>query len=104
MQPLGTPVEMLFYMLIFVDLFGHHGHLPTPGTTMEPHSPEKDETYGQSGHTGIHFPDTDMGPLHLGPDGDLGHHPSVDSGEHTGWYLPHTDLEKPYCEVLGKKK
>jgi hypothetical protein len=71
---------------------------------MEPHSPEKDETYGQSCHTGIHFPDTDMGPLHLGPDGDLGHHPSVDSGEHTGGYLPHTDLEKPYCEVLGKKK
>ena len=38
---------------------------------MEPHSPEKDETYGQSGHTGVHFPDTDLGPLHRDPDGDL---------------------------------
>jgi hypothetical protein len=67
---------------------------------MEPHSPEKDETYGQSGHTGIHRP----GILHLGPDGDLGHHLSVDSGEHTGGFLPKTDLEKPYWEMLGKKK
>jgi hypothetical protein len=49
-EPTISPAEMLFYMLIFVDLFGHYGHLQTPGTTMEPHSPEKDETYGQSGH------------------------------------------------------
>jgi hypothetical protein len=60
-----------------------------------------------SGHTGIHFPDTDLGPLHHDPDGDLVNHsfvPLVDSGEHTGGFLPHTDLEKPYWEVLGKKK
>ena len=47
---------------------------------------------------------TDLGSLHLDPDGDLGHHLSVDSGEHTGGFLPQTDLEKPYWEVLGKKK
>jgi len=75
-----------------------------PGTIMEPHSPEKDETYEPSGHTGIHFPDSNMGPLHLGPDGDWGHHPLVDSDDHTGGFLPRTDLEKPFWEVLGKKK
>jgi hypothetical protein len=88
-----------------MDLFGQHR--PIPGTTMEPHSPENDANYGPSGHTGIHFPDTDLGPLHHGPDGDLGHHPFVplvDSGEHAWDFLPHTDLEKPYWEALGKKK
>lgn len=73
---------------------------------MEPHSPEKDETYGQSSHTGIHFPDTDLGPLHLGPGGELGHHPFVplvDSGEHTG-FLPHTDLEKNILGSLRKEE
>jgi hypothetical protein len=52
---------------------------------MEPHSPENDANYGPSGHTGIHLPETDLGLLHHGPNGDLGHHPFVplvDSGEH----------------------
>jgi hypothetical protein len=89
----------------FIDLFRQH--VPMPGTTMEPHSPENDANYGPSGHTGIHFPDTDLGPLHHFTDGYLGHHPFVplvDSGEHAGDFLPHTYLEKPYWEVLGKKK
>jgi hypothetical protein len=89
----------------FIDLFRQH--VPMPGTTMEPHSPENDANYGQGGHTGIHLPETDLGPLHHFTDGYLGHHPFVplvDSGEHAGDFLPHTYLEKPYWEVLGKKK
>ncbi|CAG2235048.1 unnamed protein product [Mytilus edulis] len=70
------------------DLFGNHHHTLMPYTTVEPHSPEKDESYGDkdplSGLSGIHFP-------HIDPviDPIFGH--------------PDTDVAKSYWETLGKK-
>ena len=99
-------------------------------STPEPHSPEKDETYGypNSGYTGplhgihidpnvdplhgIHI-DPNVDPLHgihIDPNIDLGFphidpntgvgHPDVGHGG----FLPNTDLEKPYWAKVEQDK